>query len=380
MFDTAKLNIKCNIIVRDTGFDFKVYQNGSKFRKRYFNPDAKFIEKYGFHPKLTTYEYLFGQDWVVRRLDIEGSLKKMVWGSSYLFGLDESNIDLIIATIIKKLKTFGFDCSVYDIESGNVAIIAYCFNFYLPPEYARPKEFILPLAHLDVGKRSGNVIEKLWLGIKLGYGVKFWNKQRGIGFYDKVAEIENNKIHTEQDKEVLFLVKEGKLPHCFKIENTLQNRTAVKQGIAIFYDKDAKKERHIREVLKNGIAIKYLQNVFDRLSDGRDVKALEQTIYPLSGFYNQAKQRGLSFKDTQLLLAHCIGVQQIGSLQLKQLADGFPKYGRQYRQRYYENLEKIMPKVEGLRLFDFFKYCENQLKNPRIIKLQDLEALHKQYM
>lgn len=136
MFDTVKLEVNGSFIISETGLNFKVFQNTGKFRKRYLNPDAKFVEKYGYHPKITLYEFLFNHGWVVRRFEIEGSLPKMVWSSSY-YGLDENDIDLIIDTIIDKLKTFGLDCSADDVEKGNVVIVAYGFNFYLLPQYAR---------------------------------------------------------------------------------------------------------------------------------------------------------------------------------------------------------------------------------------------------
>lgn len=367
MWDTLKLEVVGIFSLQDKGFFFKEYQSAPTFRKRFFNPDPKTIAKYGFLPKLTVYENLHRGKWGVVRFEVVGSLPKMVYGTSY-YGLDEQDNDLVIETLVKKLAILGIECTAQDIERANAQIIAYCFNFYLPPELARPKELILPLSHLDVGKRAGNIIEQLWLQVKPGYGVKFHNKQRGIGFYDKVAEIENNSVQTDEDKRVLDLVKSGGLPYCMKIENTLQNRTAVKKGLATVTDKDDKKERHIREVLQNRVSLAFLKNVFDRLADGRDVKALEQQVFPLEEFYEQCKRAGLGFQEGQLLFAHAVAVQQIGSLRIKQIADSFPKYGRQYRQRYYDKLNPITEKVEGRELSAFLGYCQNQLQSPIVKK------------
>lgn len=363
MYDSIKLELLGSYIIRETRLGFKLVHSDDKFRKRVFNPDKNFVASLGYYPNITVYEYPFGNKWVAKKLEIQSSLPKLVRGSSY-YEVYERDTDLIIQTLISRLGTLGIDCVPQDIERANVQVIAYCVNFYLPQDMVRPREFILPLIYLDVGKRAGNAIEKLWLDEIPGYGVKFHNNRRGIGFYDKVSEIENNDMQTKEDKAVLSLVAEGKLPWCFKIENTLQNRQAVKQGLAIFYDHDTKKERHLREVLQDRVALAFTRNVFQRLFDGRNVKALEQRIYPLEAFYEQMKQHGLSFQEAQQFLAHCIAGQQLGSLRIKQIADSFP-YGRQYRQTYYDKIAKITAKIPGLALSDFFLFCKRQLNTPR---------------
>lgn len=360
MFDTLKLEVLGYFIIRNVGLVFKSLASFPNYRKRIFNPDKNFILLHGYAPKLTIYENLYKGDWVVNKFEIEGSVRKLVHGTSY-YGVSEVHVDAIIAAFIRTLASYGIDCTLEQIEQGNVQIVAYSFNFYLPPRFAQPQELILPLVHLDVGKRAGDMIEKLWLQVTPGYGVKWYNKQRGIGLYDKGVEIENNQMPTKKDLEIVPLIKAGKLPHCFEIENTLQNRQAVKKGIAIFYDKDEKKERHIREVLKDKIAMTYLKNTFNRLADERNSKALEQVIYPLERYYKQMAASGISFRDAQLYLAHCIGVQQIGSLRLKQIGDSFPKHGRQYRQQYFDSIGRIVPKITGTRLSDFFAFCKDQL-------------------
>jgi hypothetical protein len=372
MWDTIKLEVFGNFIIPDTEFKYKTVPITATLRKRFFNPNGQTFSKYGYLPKLTLEEGFNYGRWQVRRFEVEGSLPKITNGSSY-FMLFEKDNDRVIQALIDVLAKFGLHCSFTEIESGNVLIIAYCYNFYLPSDYVRPKEFILPLIHLDVGKRVGNITEKLWLDVKAGYGVKFYNKMRGIGFYDKVVEITNNKFQTQQDKKVLKMIEAGELPHSFKIENTLQNRQAVKKGLAGFFDKDTKKERHIRDVLQDRISLTYLNNIFNRLADGRDVKALEQVIYPFEAYHKQKIKEGISFVDAQLLLAHAIGVQQMGSFGLKQTADKYPKFGRQYRQRYYDRLTPIVAQVNGQKLSEYFEFCKDQLKNPVIIKPFDSE-------
>jgi hypothetical protein len=365
-FDTAKIEVLGNFIIHDLGLKFKTIKNlKPSFRKLCFNPDLDFFNKFGYHPKLTAHEYLVGAPgkWIVRKFEIEGSLPKIKNGTSY-FNINQSDYEAIIEAIPKKLANFGLMCEPTDIERGNLQIIAYCYNFFLTPQLANPKDYILPMVFLDMGKRTGNIIEKLWMQIEEGYGIKFFNRLRGIGFYDKVAEIENNKFQTKEDREIVKLVKAGKLPHCFKIENTLQNRTAVKKGLAHFYDKNEKKERTLREAMQDRISLAFTKNTFYRLADPCNVKALEQMIYSLSSYYETMKKQKLSFIDAQLFLAHCIATQQFGSLELKNIADGFSKYGRQYRQYYYDRLAKIVPKIKGQKLSGFFDYCKKQIDNP----------------
>lgn len=362
MFDTVKLQVLGYFIIRNVGLVFKSLASFPNYRKRAFNPDKNFMLLHGYAPKLTVYENLYKGDWVINKIEVEGSVRKLIHETAY-YCVSERHVDMIVAAFVKKLSLYGIDCTQEQIERGNVQIVAYPFNFYLPPRFAQAQEFILPLVHLDVGKRTGDVVEKLWLQVKPGYGIKWYNKQRGIGFYDKGAEIENNEMPTKKDLEIRRLIKDGELPECFEIENTLQNRQAVKKGIAIFYDKDEKKERHIREVLKDKIAMVYLKNTFDRLADERNIKALEQVVFPLENYYEQMAASGLSFRDAQLYLAHCNGVQQLGSLRLKQIGDRFPKHGRQYRQQYFDSLGRIVPKITGTRLSDFFAFCKDQLAN-----------------
>lgn len=371
MFDTLKIEVFVYLIIRNIGLIFKPLFSDGNYRKRAFNPDKNYILLHGYAPKLTIYEKLYNGNWEVYKFEVECSLRKLLNNTSY-FGNDESGVDEIIKKLIGALAAYGLDCTPADIEKGNVLIIAYCFNFYLPPQFAKPKEFILPLIHLDIGKRTGNLIEKLWLQVLPGYGIKFYNKFRGISFYDKGVELANTAMPTKQDKKIVHLIKAGQLQECFEIENTLQNRKAVKQGIAIFYDKDEKKERHIREVLRNDIAMRYLKNVFQRLSDPANVKALETKVYPLEDYHLQMTKAGMSFNNAMLFLAHSIHVQQMGSLRLMQIADSYSKYGRQYRQYYDKKIEAIASKIKGLRLSDFFDYCKKQLDNPKILKPQDV--------
>jgi len=374
MFDTLKIEVLGYFIIRDIGLVFKSLVSFPTYRKRAFNPDKNFILLHGHAPKLTIYENLYKGNWVVNKFEIECSLRKLLNNTSY-FGNDESDVDEIIKKLIKALAAYGIDCTPADIEKGNVLIIAYPFNFYLPPEFAKPQEFILPLIYLDVGKRMGNVIEKLWLQVLPGHGIKFYNKFRGISFYDKGVELANTSMPTKLDKEIVALIKTKQLQECFEIENTLQNRKAVKQGIAIFYDKDEKKERHIREVLRNNIAMRYLKNVFQRLSDPANVKALETKVYPLEEYHLQMTKAGISFNDAMLFFAHSVHVQQVGSLRIMQIADSYSKYGRQYRQYYDKKIEAIASKIKGLKLADFFDYCKKQLDTPKILKPQDVFPL-----
>lgn len=365
MFDTIKLEISGSFLCTNDVVFVSIKSNDS-WRKRRLKIDKKPNGLNQYFPQITIEEHKEKSGWLVHSICVEGSIPKMIYGTNY-FEVDESKVDLLFNTILNCFELVGIKgCGLENIENGNVCIIAYCKNFHFPDDFVKPEDFFKSLTHLDVTKMTKNMTKKNWEKATTGYGIKFWSTRRGISFYDKTAQIVNNKQQTAQETEVLSLIEGGSLSRCFRIETTLQNRTAVKQYLASITDKDEQRERKPREVLKDEIAINLLVGVFTKLADPVNTTALEQEIYPLSDFYERAKQEGLNFSEAQLFLAHCFAVQQIGSLQLKNTADSFHKYGRQYRYRDEQKLRKIALRFKPQKLRKVFRSCYKQLQKNEV--------------
>lgn len=326
---------------------------------------------YGSHSKL-------GSGWVVNRLLIQASAPKLLHGTSY-FGVTRTDYEEFVTKMVEVSNKIGLPLTRSQIENASLKSFALTINFYLPNDFPFPLEYLRKMSFLDIGKRYKNIKGTNYLDETEGYSGKLYNGQVGFGLYDKRSQL-INKAETDEEKEIVEKMAKGLLPDkVLRFEVTFQNQEAVRQYLSTRIGGRKDQIRNVREIFNDSFVKGILEEVFARLVDEINLIPLDLPLMSPEEAYKIARSSGLSGFDAEALIGRSYIIQQIGSLEYKNLQDRqLERYKRsRLEKRHRQILGKItLPKFA---LGQIIEVCRKQLSAFQILKPSNVEILQPDF-